>query len=192
MGSDTMASSSREDLEAAKEHFVQTVDFPNISCKIGVRRLNFKKRKSPFLTEDLVFTLNFHPESQNDAEKILIMSSLVFVNEAVISLVDKLKNYFDDSKRRFCFFFAHIELMTSDLFSGARNIHEESSEISAASILEPIYGYLSSNTLIDLKKNRFEIRATVLSFNHSERYDQKRQKRPMSLEDLTLRVRLDD
>ena len=39
MGSDTMASSSREDLEAAKEHFVQTVDFPNISCKIGVRRL---------------------------------------------------------------------------------------------------------------------------------------------------------
>ena len=106
------------------------------------------------------------------------MSSLVFVNEAVISLVDKLKNYFDDSKRRFCFFSAHIESMTSDLFSGARNIHEESSEISAASILEPIYGYLSSNTLIDLKKNRFEIRATVLSFNHSERYDQKRQKTP--------------
>ena len=137
MGSDTMASGSREDLEAAKEHFVQTVDFPNISCKIGVRRLNFKKRKSPFLTEDLVFTLNFHPESQNAAEKILIMSSLVFVNEAVISLVDKLKNYFDDSKRRFCFFSAHIESMTSDLFSGARNIHEESSEISAASILEP-------------------------------------------------------
>ena len=55
MGSDTMASSSREELEAAKEHFVQTVDFPNISCKIGVRLLNFKKRKSPFLTEDLVF-----------------------------------------------------------------------------------------------------------------------------------------
>ena len=98
MGSDTMASSSREELEAAKEHFVQTVDFPNISCKIGVRRLNFKKRKSPFLTEDLVFTLNFHPESQNDAEKILIMSSLVFVNEAVISLVEKLKIFSDDSK----------------------------------------------------------------------------------------------
>ena len=39
MGSDTMTSSSREDLEAAKEHFVQTVDFPNISCKIGVRTL---------------------------------------------------------------------------------------------------------------------------------------------------------
>ena len=174
MGSDTMASSSREELEAAKEHFVQTVDFPNISCKIGVRRLKFKKRKSPFLTEDLVFTLNFHPESQNAAEKILIMSSLVFVNEAVINLVDKLKDYFDDSKRRFSFFSAHIESMTSDLFSGARNIHEESSEILAASILEPIYGYLSSNTLIDLKKNRFEIRATVLSFNHSERYDQRK------------------
>ena len=176
MKSDTIMSSNREDLEAAKENFVQTIDFPNISVNIGVRRLRFKKRKSRFQTEDLVFTLNFYPESQEDAEKILLMACLIYVNEAVISLVDKLKNYFDDSKRRFCFFSAHIDGMTSDLYSGARNIHEESSEISAASILEPIYGYLSSNTLVNLKKANFEIRATVLSFNHSERYDQMRSK----------------
>ena len=119
MRSDTMMSRSREDLEAAKEHFVQTIDFPNISVKIGVRRLRSEKRKSRFQTEDLVFTLNFYPESQEDAEKILLMGSLIHVNEAVISLVDKLKNYFDDSKRRFCFFSAHIDGMSSDLYSGA-------------------------------------------------------------------------
>ena len=58
------------------------------------------------------------------------------------------------------------------------NIPQKMSKVGPISDGHTVYGYLSSNTLIDLKKNRFEIRGTVLSFNHSERYDQKRQKTP--------------
>ena len=169
-----MAASDKEDLQNAQNYFTKSLDYPTISCDISVRRLRFKKRR--FHTEDLVFSINFHPRNEKDGEDLLIMNSLVYVDSAVKSLVESLKIYFDDSQKRLCFFSAHIDGMVSDVFSGSRNIHEEETDISAASILEPLYGYLTSNSLASLKNANFEIRATILSLRHTEEYNQKRDK----------------
>ena len=165
-----MAASDKEDLQNAQNYFTKSLDYPTISCDISVRRLRFKKRR--FHTEDLVFTINFHPGSEKDREDLLIMNSLVYVDSAVKSLVESLKIYFDDSQKRLCFFSAHIDGMVSDVFFGSRNIHEEETDISAASILEPLYGYLTSNSLASLRSANFEIRATILSLRHTEAYNQ--------------------
>ena len=119
-----MAVNNKEDLQNAQKYFTNSLDYPGISCDISVRRLRFNKKKSPFQTEDLVFTLNFHPGNEKDAEKAPIMNSLIYVDSAVKHLVESLKNYFDNSKKRLCFFSAHIDGMVSDVFSGARNIHD--------------------------------------------------------------------
>ena len=149
--------------------------FPNHKPSVDPG-LRITKRKSPFHTEDLVFTLNFRPGSEDDADRLPIMNSLIYVDSAVKHLVESLKNYFDDSQKRLCFFSAHIDGMVSDVFSGSRNIHEEETDISAASILEPLYGYLTSNSLASLRTANFEIRATILSLRHTEAYNQKRDK----------------
>ena len=136
-----------------------------------------------------MFSINFHPGNEKDGEDLLFMNSLVYVDSAVKSLVESLKIYFDDSQKRLCFFSAHIDGMVSDVYSGARNIHEEETDISVASILEPLYGYLTSNSLASLKAANFKIMVTILSLRHTEAYNQKRGKtnvpqRPLPMERL--------
>ena len=93
----------KENLEAVKDHFATVLNYPTITVDIGVRRLRFQTRKSPFHTQDLVFTMNFHYQ-EGAAGEGLLMGSLVSVYHAVKSLIVKLKSWFDDSLRRYVFF----------------------------------------------------------------------------------------
>ena len=80
-----------------------------------------------------------------------------------------------DNKRRYLFLGAHIEGMSGDVYSGAIELGKTSVQEMATRILQPIYGYLVSNTTVTLCAAKFEIRATVISFNHTLAYDLKHQ-----------------
>ena len=55
-----------------------------------------------------------------------------------------------------------------------QTLNNESTQTTAGAILREIYGYLTSNTLVNLKTSNFEIKATVMSFDHSENYARKK------------------
>ena len=69
-----MVASDKENLQNAQKYFTKSLDYLNIPCDISVRRLRFKKRR--FHTEDLVFSINFHPGSEKDGEDLLIMNNI--------------------------------------------------------------------------------------------------------------------
>ena len=168
------AANPKEELAAAKEHFDTTLTYPTISVDIDVRRLRFKC-KTAFHTEDLVFTMNFH-HREGTGGGGLLMGSLISVYQSVKTLVTRLHHWFDDLLRRYIFFSASMDGLVSDIFSGARDIQNETPKVTASAILKPNYGVLTSNTLVKLQNANFEIKATVLSFRHSEKYAQKRAK----------------
>ena len=80
--------------------------------------------------------------------------------------------------QRFIFMSAHIDPMVSDVYSGGIDLNNTSIEDAASIILKKIYGYLVSNTLATLNNSNFEIKVTVISFNHSQFYALKKKNKP--------------
>ena len=70
-----MANPNREDLQAAREVFHETVRYPEISVDFDVRRLGFTSRQTAFQSEDLVFTMNFHEIRTGQNMPIMIVKT---------------------------------------------------------------------------------------------------------------------
>ena len=174
--SDTMANPNQEDLQATREVFHETVRYPEISVDFDVCRLGFTSRQTAFQSEDLVFTMNFH--EIRTGQNMPIISALIPVYVAVKDLIAKLKRWFNDDKKRFIFMSAYIDGMASDVYSGGIDLGKTSNKAAADAILHKIYGYLISNTLVSLTNSNFQIKVTVISFNHSQVYDMNRKKKP--------------
>ena len=83
--SDGGSSNNKEHLETAKNHFESTLVYPSIEVDISVRRRRFKKRLSPFDTEDLVFSLVFR---QQGTGKLPLIGQLLSVYQALKVLID--------------------------------------------------------------------------------------------------------
>ena len=63
--------------------------------------------------------------------------------------------------------------MTSSIYTGAQDLHNESEEQIANSILRPLQLYLTSKTEADLNSN-LEIKCSVCSLQHTAQMDAKR------------------
>ena len=109
--------SKKEDLDTVRTHFEASLRYAEISVKISCRRLRFVKKTSPFLTEDLVFTMHFDA-NPGTSEPVPVMGSLVSVYEALKELVEELSAWFDDSLRRYVSFSASMDGMTSQICTG--------------------------------------------------------------------------
>ena len=72
----------------------------------------------------LVFTMNFYHREGTGGGGIL-MGSLISVYQSVKTLVTRLHRWFDDSLRHYVFFSASMDSLVSDIFSGARDIQNE-------------------------------------------------------------------
>ena len=100
-------------LEFAKDVFEETVVKPTLEATIKVRR---RKRATAFAAEDLLIEITFgeKPTGKN----LPLMASLISIYEVLMTLVRKLRHYFDDQKRRLCFFSATTPALVTPIFSG--------------------------------------------------------------------------
>ena len=122
-GPDPSQSSSDKghDLDGAKRSFDSVQRTPTLRAQITVRR---RKRGTRHVAEDLLFVVTF---SQSDAGNLPVLECLLGVHSSIISLIEKLKNFFDDKQRRLCFFSASVDQMVSPMFSGGQDLHNTSS-----------------------------------------------------------------
>ena len=125
--------------------FEETVIKPTLEATIKVRR---RKRGKAFVAEDLLIEIRFGKKSAS--QNLPLMACLISVYEVLMTLVRKLRNYFDNGKRRLCFFSAQAPAMTSPIFSGGQSLFEEKIERIVQSILRPLFVFLVSNSELDL------------------------------------------
>ena len=137
---------------------------------ITVRR---RKRALRHVATDLLFVVTF---SQSDAGELPVLNCLIGVYEAILTLIRKLKNYFNDQKRRLCFFSTNLKSMKSPTFSGGQDLYGEKEEEICKSVLKPLFNYLCSNAEVSLSEG-LEIKVCVLNWAHNIEYDN--QKRPI-------------
>ena len=88
----------KENLDLAKRTFDSDTSTPTLRAKITVRH---RKRPTRHVAQDLLFSVTF---SQSDAGNIPVLTCLLGVHQVILSLVQRLKTYFDDKKQRLCFF----------------------------------------------------------------------------------------
>ena len=162
----------KQDLDLAKRTFDSETSTPTVKANIIVRR---RRRPTRHVAQDLLFSVTF---SQSQAGNIPVLTCLLGVYEIILNLVHKLKTYFDDKRQRLCFFSASVDKMVSPIHSGGRDLHNEPEEEITKAILEPLFAYLTSNSEVDLNAG-LEIKASVLSLDHTAEYDEKRKKRPL-------------
>ena len=96
----TTKSDKEHDLEAARRNFETTQSTPNLKVNIAVRR---RRRALRHVATDLLFVVTF---SESDAGELPVLSCLIGVYETILTLIRKLKSYFNDQKRRLCYFSA--------------------------------------------------------------------------------------
>ena len=94
------------------------------------------------------------------------------VYSSILELVRKLKVYFDDKMKRYCFFSCSVDGMTSSIYTGAQDLHNEPEDQIANGILYPLQLYLTSNMEADLIYN-LEIKCSVCSLEHTALIDTK-------------------
>ena len=128
----------KEDLDSAKTAFESVSSTPTLKATITVRR---RKRETRHVAQDLLFSIIF---SQSDSGNIPVLTTLIGVHGIVLTLVQKLKTYFDDQQRRLVFFSANVDQMTSAIHSGGSDLHGEPEEEITKTILQPLFAYLCS------------------------------------------------
>ena len=111
--------SKETNLDLAKEVFEKKIPSPRIDAEIVVRR---RKRGKAFVAEDILFEIQFR---QSSSGNLPLLSVVVSVYHVLKEIVEKLKGFYDDKKRRLAFFSSHVDQMTSSIYSGGRSIHEE-------------------------------------------------------------------
>ena len=166
----TIKSDKEHDLEAAKRNFETTQSTPILKVNIAVRR---RRRALRHVATDLLFVVTF---SESDAGELPVLNCLIGVYETILTLIRKLKNYFNDQKRRLCFFSANLKSMTSPTFSGGQDLYGEKEDQICKNVLKPLFNYLCSNAEVSLSEG-LEIKVSVLSLAHTTEYDNK--KRPI-------------
>ena len=92
----------KENLDLAKRVFESVKKTPTLKANITVRR---RRRLTRHVAQDLLFCINFSP---SDAGSIPVLTCLIGVHEIILTLVQKLKNYFDDQQSRLCFLAAQL------------------------------------------------------------------------------------
>ena len=97
-------------LPAAKEAFESSYSTQTLKINIEVRR---QKRGVKDVAEDLSFVVSF---SASEAGNLPILDCHIGVCQSILTLIRKLKGYFNDGKRRFTFFSANLESMISPGF----------------------------------------------------------------------------
>ena len=132
-------------LEHAKDVFEDTVCMPTLAATIKVRR---RKRAKNFAAEDLLIEVHFGEKPSGG--NLELMACLISVYEVLMTLVRKLRHYFDDRKRRLCFFSASAPALTTPIFSGGRSLFDETPEQIVQAIMKPLFVFLVSNTEVDL------------------------------------------
>ena len=158
------------DLARAQRTFEGQTQTAELTSSITVRR---RRRGLRFVAQDLLFVIKFE---ESDAGELPILNVLMGIHSTILTLIRKLKNYFNDKKRRLCFFSATMDEMTSPMFSGGRDLWNESQKEICNSILKPLFAYLCSNAEISLSSG-LELKACILSLAHTQDYDQRRNKR---------------
>ena len=139
-------------------------------------RVRRRRRGLRHVAEDLLFTLTF---SESDMGALPIVNVLMGVHQSVLVLVRKLKAYFNDKQRRLCFFsadMADMNQMTSPIFSGGRDLWNESERKIVSSILTPLLAFLCSNREIDLRA-RLEVKCCVTSIAQTLEYERQANRR---------------
>ena len=84
-------------LGAAKQAFESSYSTPTLNIKIEVQR---RKRGVKHVAKDILFVVSF---SSPDGANQPLLNFLVGVYESILTLIRKLKRYFDDSQRRLVF-----------------------------------------------------------------------------------------
>ena len=111
--STSSALNKETNLEFTMDVFEETVVKPTLEATIKVRR---RKRATVFAAEDLLIEITFgeKPTGKN----LPLMACLISIYEVLMTLVRKLRYYFDDQKRRLCFFSATTPALVTPIFSG--------------------------------------------------------------------------
>ena len=94
----------------------------------------------------------------------------------MITLISKLKDYYNDRQRQLAFFSAHVDKMTSPIFLGGVSLHEQLEQEIAQQILRPLFMYLVSKNEVDLNSNLI-INACVMSLDHTTAHDAMKRRR---------------
>ena len=131
-------SDKENNLERAQKTFEGENKTKELVTSITVRR---RRRGLRHVAQDLLFVISFR---ESDAGSQPILNVLLGVHESILVLIRKLKRYFNDKKRRLCFFSADLEDLTSPIYGGGRNLWEESEKEICNSILRPLFTYLCS------------------------------------------------
>ena len=97
---------------------------------VTVRR---RRRAKAFQCEDLLFVVEFKQSAT--AGNLRLLSVLMTVYSSILELVRKLKVYFDDKKKRYCFFSCSVDGMTSSIYTGAQDLHNEPEDQIANAVL---------------------------------------------------------
>ena len=171
--SNTNSNDKELDLSRDEKEFQGHTKRPDILTTVRVRR---RRRGLRHVAEDLLFTLTF---SESDMGALPIVNVLMGVHQSVLVLVQKLKAYFNDKQRRLCFFsadMADMNQMTSPIFSGGRDLWNESERKIVSSILTPLLAFLCSNREIDLRAG-LEVKCCVTSIAHTLEYDERQANR---------------
>ena len=163
----TSQSDKEHDLEAARKSFESTLSTPTLKVNITVR---CRRRALRHVATDLLFIVTF---SESDAGELPVLSCLIRVYESILTLIRKLKRYFDDQKRRLCFFCANLKSMTSPVFSGGRDLFGEKEQEICNAVLKPLFAYLCSNAEVSLSAG-LEIKVCVLSLAYTIEHDNKK------------------
>ena len=164
------SSAKETDLTLAQGDFEETINQPTISAEIIVRR---RKRGRAFVATDIVFEIQFR---QSTAGNLPLLSVLISVHKVMITLISKLKDYYNDRQRQLAFFSAHVDKMTSPIFLGGVSLHEQLEQEIAQQILRPLFMYLVSKNEVDLNSNLI-INACVMSLDHTTAHDAMKRRR---------------
>ena len=155
-------------MDDARKVFEGSLAYPTLEANFEVRR---RKRASNFCVEDLVFVVEFKRGGQGG--NLPLLSVMRTVDKVLIQVIQKLKDYFDETQKRYCFFSCSVDSMTSSIYSGMRNLYDESEEDLASAVLRPLFVYLCSKTEANLDSN-LEIKCCVCSLEHSTQIDKKK------------------
>ena len=119
----TSNSEKENNLELAQNKFQKTTKTQQLTTTVTVRRRN---RGLRHVAQDLLFTIEF---GESSAVNLPLLDVLLGIYQSLLVLIRQLKIFFNDKKRRLVFFSADMNIMTSPIFSGARNLWMEKLDV---------------------------------------------------------------
>ena len=118
-----MASQQR-DLQSVKNTFEEVLDYETLEVEIEV---HCRMMGTSFCAEYIVFILKFKKAAH--MENLLLIDCMVIIHHALLDMIRRLKTEFDNGMKRFCFFSCSVDQMTSNIYSGMRNLYGETEEV---------------------------------------------------------------